>query len=149
MGEARLCDAGLLCEVSRSSAQTSLPFAPLARHRAWRVMERELQVANTWIVDLRHYLTPAGTLVALSTRGRVLAEYFTQIVAQGSNVDEPAALRCRRRPRRRACAGVLEICLDLDLDGMVWQCPVCGDNGVIRGWQGTFWDNSENPESAS
>jgi hypothetical protein len=112
-------------------------------------MDRELQVANTWIVDLRHYLTPAGTLAALPTRARVLAEYFTQIVAQGSNFDEPIALRCRRRPRRRACAGVLEISLELDLDGMVWQCPVCGDNGVIRGWQGTFWDNSENPEQAS
>jgi hypothetical protein len=37
---------------------------------------------------------------------------------------------------------VLEICPD-DLDGMVWFCPMCGDNGIIRGWQGTFWDNSD------
>jgi hypothetical protein len=44
-------------------------------------------MADTWIVDLRHYLTPVGTLAALPTRGRVLAEYFTQIVAQGSNFD--------------------------------------------------------------
>jgi len=109
--------------------------------------DRELQVADTWSIDLRHYLTPAGTLAALPARGRVLAEYFTQIVAQGSNFGAPIALRCRRRPRRRPCAGVLEICLDLD--GMVWQCPVCGDNGVIRGWQRTFWDNSEKPEHAS
>jgi len=24
---------------------------------------------------------------------------------------------------------------------MVWHCPICGDNGIIRGWEGTFWDN--------
>jgi hypothetical protein len=26
---------------------------------------------------------------------------------------------------------------------MLWGRPICGDNGVIRGWQGTFWDLSD------
>ncbi len=25
-------------------------------------------------------------------------------------------------------------------DAIVWYCPVCGDNGLIQGWQDTFWD---------
>jgi hypothetical protein len=25
---------------------------------------------------------------------------------------------------------------------IVWGCPFCGDNGVIRGWEGTMWDRS-------
>jgi hypothetical protein len=105
-----------------------------------------LTVPDTWIVDLRHYLTLAGTLVDAPKPARNLAEYFAQIVAQGSNYDEAITLRCRRRPGRRACPGVLEICPDFDRDDMVWHCPVCGDNGAISGWQGTFWDNSDIPE---
>jgi hypothetical protein len=67
-------------------------------------------------------------------------------VAQGSNFDEPVTLRCRRRPGRRPCTGVLSILLDESLEDLVWHCPACGDNGVIRGWEGTFWDNSDIPE---
>jgi hypothetical protein len=114
-----------------------------------RLVDWEVNVGDTWIVDLRHYLTPVGTLAALPKRARILAEYFTLIVAQGSNFDEQITLRCRRRPRRHACAGVLEISLDQELDGMLWGCPVCGDNGVIRGWQGTFWDNSDTTSRVS
>ena len=82
-------------------------------------------MADTWIVDLRHYLTPAGALLTAPKLARKLAEYFAEIVAQGSNYDEPITLRCRRRPQRRACTGVLEIRPDTDLDGMVWHCPIC------------------------
>jgi len=82
-------------------------------------------MGDTWIVDLRHYLTPAGAIADLPPRARILAQYWTQIVAQGSNFDEPITLRCRRRPRRRLCEGILEISLDQDLDRIVWRCPVC------------------------
>jgi predicted RNA-binding Zn-ribbon protein involved in translation (DUF1610 family) len=113
----------------------------------WRLtfFDSHLMV-DTWVVDLRHFITPAGALAALPQPARVLAEYWTQIVAQGSLFDEPVTLRCRRRPARRACTGTLDIGLDLDLDGIVWRCPVCGDNGIIRGWQGTFGDNSDLPD---
>jgi hypothetical protein len=105
-------------------------------------------MANTWIIDLRHYLKPGGQLVELPTgRARRLAEYWTQIVAQGSNFDAPISLRCRRRPGHRACTGTLDIGLEPDEpSGINWCCPVCGDNGVIHGWEGSFWDNSDAPE---
>jgi hypothetical protein len=102
-------------------------------------------MANTWIVDLRHYLTCAGTLAELPRPARILAEYWTEIVAQGSNFAAPVTLRCRRRPAHRACLGRLDICLDPDSSAIVWCCPACGDNGMIRGWRGSSWDNSDTP----
>jgi hypothetical protein len=105
-------------------------------------------MGNTWIVDLRHYMTPAGTVADLPPRAGTLAQYWTQIVAQGSNFDQPITLRCRRKPRRRLCEGMLEISLDQDLDGIVWRCPICEDNGAITGWQRTFWDNSDIPDTS-
>jgi hypothetical protein len=98
------------------------------------------------VIDLRHYLTPGGTLAELPGRARRLAEYWTEIVAQGSNFDQPAALRCRRRPKHRTCSGMLDIGLTPDFSGIMWCCPVRGDNGVIRGWHGRFWDNGDTPE---
>lgn len=101
---------------------------------------------DTWIIDLRHFLAPSGSLAPeLLPPARRLAEYCTAIAAQGSNFDEPVNLRCRRRPGHRRCTGVLSINLGADLEEFVWRCPSCGDNGVIRGWQGTFWDLSGAP----
>jgi len=65
-------------------------------------------VSNTWIVDLRHYLTPQGSFAELPPRARLLTEYFASVVVDASStVDDPPALRCRRRPGRRRCSGMI------------------------------------------
>jgi hypothetical protein len=47
-------------------------------------------MGNTWIVDLRHYLTPAGATAQVPPRARVLAEYFASIVLDATtNIDDP------------------------------------------------------------
>jgi hypothetical protein len=94
-------------------------------------------------------LEPNGTLAALSPRGLRLAEYWTEIVAHASNYDEPTTLRCRRRPGRRPCGGLLTLFFDVDTFDVLWFCPVCDDNGRISGWEGTFWDNSDSTETTS
>lgn len=34
-------------------------------------------------------------------------------------------------------------------DRIYWHCPVCGDNGLISGWQDTFWDGfAESPPAS-
>jgi hypothetical protein len=105
-----------------------------------------MSMGNTWVIDLRHYLTNTGALAELLARARSLAEYWTTIVAQGTNFDEPVTLRCRRRPQCHAWTGTLDIRFDDDFLEIIWCCPVCGDNGVISGWQGSFWDNRDAPE---
>ena len=52
-------------------------------------------MGNTWIIDLRHYLTPTGAIAPLPSRARLLAEYFASIVVDATtNLDGPPALRC-------------------------------------------------------
>jgi RNA polymerase subunit RPABC4/transcription elongation factor Spt4 len=29
---------------------------------------------------------------------------------------------------------------DPEGDDILWQCPVCGDQGSISNWQSTLWD---------
>ena len=65
-------------------------------------------MGNTWIVDLRHYLDPSGAFPNLPSRARLLAEYFAIVVVDATaNLDEEPTVRCRRRPGRRPCTGIV------------------------------------------
>lgn len=99
-------------------------------------------MADTWIADLRHYLAPSGAMADMPAPARRLAEYFASIVVDATtNLDDPPSVRCRRRPGRRSCAGIIFSVPSIeDHEAIVWHCPVCGDRGVIRGWEGTLWD---------
>jgi hypothetical protein len=108
-------------------------------------------VGNTWIVDLRHYLTPAGAMADLPPRVGILAEYFASIVVDATtNLDDPPTVRCRRRPGHRRCDGiVMSYPSNDENDTIHWYCPACRDNGVISGWQNTLWDGFAAPPAAS
>jgi hypothetical protein len=105
-------------------------------------------MSNTWIVDLRHYLDPSGAFANMPTRARLLAEYFASIVVDATaNLDDEPSVRCRRRPGRRRCTGIIMSYPSADeLERIHWHCPVCNDNGLISGWQDTLWDGREGIE---
>jgi len=53
----------------------------------------------------------------------------------------PPSVRWRRRPGRLRCSGIIFSMPSIEHDdAIVWCCPVCGDNGLIQGWQDTLWD---------
>jgi hypothetical protein len=101
-------------------------------------------MGNTWIVDIRHYLNPVGAFADMPSRARLLAEYFASIVVDATtNLDDELRVRCRRRPGRRRCTGiVMSYPAADDLDRIYWYCQVCNDSGFISGWQNTLWDGS-------
>jgi hypothetical protein len=51
-----------------------------------------------------------------------------------------------RRPRtwvvdlRHYLSEETEDLAETDSMEIVWDCPWCGENGVIRGWEDTLWD---------
>jgi hypothetical protein len=96
----------------------------------------------TSVVDLRHYLDPSGAFADMPAPARPFAEYFASIVVDATaNLDDEPRFRCRRRPGRRRCTGIIMSYLSADeLERIHWRCPVCNDNGFICGWQDTLWD---------
>ena len=76
-----------------------------------------------------------------------LAIFFGAIVAWVTDHlpegDERTNVPCRRRPRRRRCRGDIIAELDRTSGYIVWQCPLCGDNGMIHGWEETLWNRHD------
>jgi hypothetical protein len=104
-----------------------------------------VQRARTWVVDLRHYLDDeTGDLADMPGPALNCALYFSSIVAWVSDHmpgGEPHTnVPCWRRPGRKRCLGDIIAELQPGSSDILWQCPLCGENGVIRGWEGTLWD---------
>ena len=75
---------------------------------------------------------------------RGMAELLTMIVraATAGEGGQPwvSALPCRRRPGRRPCPGHFALFRSDVPPSIDWRCTACGDDGVIRGWDGSVFD---------
>lgn len=101
-------------------------------------------MSDTWIIDTRNYLDDRGRLLELPTRVLNLALFQGSIVAwvtsRAADRSSRTNVYCRRSPGRRRCSGEIQALLDPSSARIVWECPLCGDNGLIHGWKGTIWD---------
>ena len=113
-------------------------------------------MGDTWVTDMRHFLDDSGSLAEMPNQALNLALYFGSIVAWMTSIEDdalqPTNVTCRRSPKRRRCVAEIYASFGEDPGSISWFCPLCGDNGVIYGWQGTLWDRrdggSETPRLA-
>lgn len=103
----------------------------------------------------RAYVTDAAHMPSLLEPNPLLppmllrfTEYLGGIIAGASHSPstewKESRVRCRRRPGRRPCPGPINVRTGCeDPPEILWECPSCGEHGVIRNWQGCEWDNSE------
>lgn len=104
-------------------------------------------IGGTWMTDMRHCLDASGAIPeGLPGPALNLALFLGAILAwvtSGRSAADPRTnVSCRRSPGRRRCPGEIFASFEADRSTIVWHCPVCGDNGVTRGWEGTPWDRS-------
>ena len=104
--------------------------------------EERFEVGNTFIVDMRHRDAPADADLPAAFWKAV--NYEGRIVEAGSAWGRAetldSAIRCRRKPRNKACPGHLRVRVDSEV--ILWGCTRCRDNGRISEWQGLRWDFS-------
>jgi len=113
-------------------------------------MGRSRPIGNTWVTDMRHYLDDAGAVADMPGPALNLAAFLGSIAAWVTSgraaADQRTNVACRRSPGRRRCSGEILASFEADGETISWHCPVCGDHGVTRGWEGTPWDRR--PRSA-
>jgi len=99
----------------------------------------------TMITDLRHYLTEDGTIpeyipVPAQKIALFLGSIASWVTSHPAGRYVRSNVSCRCSPGRRRCPGIIDAGFGRDGSTIVWQCPICGDDGTIRGWEGTMWD---------
>lgn len=102
-------------------------------------------MGDTFVTDLRHFLDDDGVLPEeIPGPALTLALFFGSIVGWVTSHHlgwhELTNVPCRRSPARRRCLGTVHARLEPDGETITWHCPICRDNGTIRGWEGTLWD---------
>ena len=100
--------------------------------------------SKSQVTDISNLQQPDGSLPK-GQAGR-LALFLGRIVSAASMLQpgqsQMSPLRCRRRPNRRPCRGVIEIIRPLKNVEINWRCDECGDHGAITNWRETRWDLS-------
>lgn len=99
-------------------------------------------VGGVMVSDLRHYLDmPEGA----PGPAKRLAAQPSATVRSGSarpvGTSATSAVGCTRRPGRRPCDGFVTVFRHANGE-IAWGCDVCGDEGVITGWEGSPSDVS-------
>ena len=106
-----------------------------------------------WVVDLRHYLdAETDDLADMPGPALNVAMFMTSLVAWVTDHfaagDPHTNVWCIRRPGRKRCLGEIMAEMRPDSLEILWHCPWCGENGVIRGWEHTLWDRRAPPSSS-
>ena len=99
------------------------------------------------ISDLRHFLDEKGALPdGIPAPAEKLANHLGAIVAAATSTEDVFQLEtpvpCRMRPYRRQCVGFIRAGFQVPENSITWHCPVCGDEGIISGWEKTMWDRT-------
>ena len=95
---------------------------------------------------MRHWLNEDGTEAGtpqLKNKVKKLTEIILYATSMKADIKSPSVSECWRRPKRKPCAGKLEISLDLEEGVIHFYCPKCQDEGIVKGWQGLIWDLSD------
>ncbi len=92
-----------------------------------------------WVIDIRHWLdeTKSGPAVPqLRLKVKKLSEIIIYATSIAAGISVKSIPKCWRRPKRKPCKGELDIDLDHMSEHISWRCKVCGDEGVVSGWEG-------------
>ena len=96
-----------------------------------------------WVLEIRDMLDDSFARPAhrrFSLKVKQLGTMISYATALEAGISVDFQPMCWRRPNRQACEGVTEI--ELRKDHIYWNCPKCGDEGVVTGWRGLIWDLS-------
>jgi len=98
----------------------------------------------SWIVRMSHFDYKDDEAYKFEKSALKLWKYFGDIVYQTlthvSSYNQITGLKCRRRPNKIPCSGLIKSELSPDKSELNWWCPICSDNGNISDWAGTRWD---------
>jgi hypothetical protein len=107
-------------------------------------------MSKTYVTDIAHFLDADGELAEMPKPARRLASFFVLLIDAITQQqayparDHDTRIRCKTGH----CTGSIRASVASHDSEIVWLCPKCGHQGVIRNWQGTKWDQTKKAGSA-
>ena len=99
----------------------------------------------TYVTDLTHFdgaLDPGSNAPAPAKK---LAKFFDELVRVASR-ESLGTIRtdvhCFKKPAKRACSGRIVTTRSRSREDITWECPSCGNKGIIHHWRGSKADLS-------
>lgn len=92
--------------------------------------------------DIRHFLDEHGEIGNMAPEGKSLASFLALLIDMIAQECPENFVETGVRCRTKGCKPNILARVDNDTDEIVWHCPKCGHNGVIRNWRNTKWDRS-------
>ena len=102
-----------------------------------------------WVINIQHWIDETKTVAAvpqLRQKVKKLAEIITYATSLAAGMHTDSIPKCWRRPKRKPCKGILDIHLGESTNQIHWYCEICGDEGVVTGWEGLIWDMLDRPD---
>jgi hypothetical protein len=104
--------------------------------------------SRTYITDITHYLDETGEMAQMPGPARKLASFLTLLIEAATGAPAGSVHDSGIRCKAKGCRGSIRTSLAPAGDEISWQCPVCGQNGFIRNWQNTKWNQRKQSEGA-
>ncbi|MEO5678823.1 MAG: hypothetical protein ABIS47_04055 [Acidimicrobiales bacterium] len=94
-----------------------------------------------FVSDLRHFLDMPDDAPGPAVRmARQLGLIVRAATARQAGRPWVSGVSCKRRPNHRACRGRIAVSRTDVPASIVWRCAVCGDEGIISGWERSPFD---------
>ena len=98
-------------------------------------------MTGTYVTNITHYLDESGDIADIaSPEAKQLACFLVLIIDATSQncsvVFDDTEIRCRSE----GCSASILSRFEPETEDIIWHCPICGHNGMIRNWQNTKWD---------
>ena len=95
-----------------------------------------------FITNIHHFLNEQGDIPKdMPQEGRELASYLTFIIEATTDFESEHGLETGVRCNQKDCQGIIQSRLLIEENSEIfWQCPECGNEGIISEWAGTKWD---------
>lgn len=97
------------------------------------------------VIDIGQLLNQAVAspdLVELRDRVKHFGKIVDHATSLAAGIEAELKPICGRLLTQELCAGALEVRLFSEKRLIYWQCPKCGDDGMIIGWKGLIWDKT-------
>ncbi|MBF0217784.1 MAG: hypothetical protein HQL30_12425 [Candidatus Omnitrophica bacterium] len=101
---------------------------------------------GTYITDIKHFLDENGEIADMSPEGKNLAGFLVLLIDIISKEYPMEYIETGVRCRMKGCDSIILGRAEEDSDEIIWHCPKCGHNGIIRNWYDTKWDRSLDKE---